>query len=140
MLRTRRFGNGDSRRCGSSAVALGEPAPFVVGNEAPESGRDQSPRKRQGKVGTTFSTPARPLTADESVMSRDSLVFNARAGYRKEKWDVYVELLNLFDTAANDIEYYYESRLPGEPVAGIADTHYHPMEPFTLRTGVAVHW
>ncbi|MBP6784187.1 MAG: TonB-dependent receptor plug domain-containing protein [Verrucomicrobiales bacterium] len=82
----------------------------------------------------------RPLTADESVMSRESLVFNARAGFRQEKWDVYVELLNLFDSNANDIEYFYESRLPGEPAGGIADTHYHPMEPFTVRTGVAVHW
>ncbi len=83
---------------------------------------------------------SRPLTADESVMSRDSLVFNARIGYRKERWDAYVELLNLFNTEANDIEYYYESRLPGEPIAGIADTHYHPMEPLSIRTGVTVNW
>ena len=83
---------------------------------------------------------ARPLTADESVMSRDSLVLNARAGYRKEKWDVYVELLNLLNTDANDIEYYYESRLPGETLAGVADTHYHPMEPLSVRTGVTLHW
>ncbi|MBP6604007.1 MAG: TonB-dependent receptor, partial [Verrucomicrobiales bacterium] len=83
---------------------------------------------------------ARPLTADESVMSRDSLTFNARAGYRQEKWDVYVELLNIFNSNANDIEYYYESRLPGEPAGGVADIHYHPMEPFTVRTGVTVHW
>ena len=81
----------------------------------------------------------RPLTADESVMSRESLVFNARAGFRQEKWDVYVELLNLFDSDANDIEYFYESQLQGE-AGPVEDTHYHPMEPFTVRTGVAVHW
>lgn len=98
-----------------------------------------------GKTGPYGSLRARyfserPLTADKSVMSQDSLTFNARAGYRQEKWDVYVELLNVFNSNANDIEYYYESRLPGEPAGGVADIHYHPMEPFTFRTGVAVHW
>src|SRR5690606_35096970 len=83
---------------------------------------------------------SRPLTADGSVKSRDSLVFNLRTGYRREKWDVYVEVLNLFDTDANDIEYYYESQLPGEPAEGIADIHYHPMEPRTIRAGVTVYW
>lgn len=83
---------------------------------------------------------SRPLTADESVMSRDSLVFNLRTGYRRENWDAYVEVLNVFDTDANDIEYYYESRLPGEPAAGVADVHYHPMEPLTVRAGITRHW
>lgn len=41
---------------------------------------------------------------------------------------------------ANDIEYFYESRLPGEPPTDIADTHYHPMEPLSIRTGVTVYW
>ncbi|MEX2579995.1 MAG: TonB-dependent receptor plug domain-containing protein [Verrucomicrobiales bacterium] len=82
----------------------------------------------------------RPLTADKSVESRDSLVFNLRTGYRQETWDVYLELLNLFDTDANDIEYFYESRLPGEPLAGVSDIHFHPLEPRTVRAGVAIHW
>jgi len=81
----------------------------------------------------------RPLIADKSVESRDSLVFNLRSGYRKETWDVYFEILNLFDTDANDIEYYYESQLAGEP-GPVEDIHYHPMEPRTIRTGVTIHW
>lgn len=82
----------------------------------------------------------RPLTSDKSVESRDSLVFNLRTGYRKDNWEVYVELLNLFDTDANDIEYYYESRLPGEPAGGVSDVHYHPIEPREVRTGVKLTW
>jgi outer membrane receptor protein involved in Fe transport len=82
----------------------------------------------------------RPLVPDRSVESRDSLVFNLRTGYRKERWDVFLEVLNLFDTDANDIEYFYESRLPGEPAAGFEDVHLHPMEPRTVRAGVAVRW
>ena len=53
---------------------------------------------------SSIACATRPLIADESVMSRDSLVLNAHAGYRKEKWEVYVELLNLLKTDANHIE------------------------------------
>ena len=41
--------------------------------------------------------------------------------------------LNLFDSDDNDIDYYYASRLPGEPTEGIEDYHFHPVEPRTFR-------
>lgn len=81
----------------------------------------------------------RPLAADGSVKSRDSLVFNLRAGFRRGNADYYVDVLNLFDTDANDIEYLYESRLPWE-AAGVEDIHFHPIEPRTLRAGVKIKW
>src|SRR5882757_5807632 len=31
------------------------------------------------------------------------------------------------------IEYYYLSRLPGEPIDGVADRHVHPAEPLAVR-------
>ena len=31
------------------------------------------------------------------------------------------------------IDYFYVSRLPGEPAAGMADLHFHPVEPRTVR-------
>lgn len=92
-----------------------------------------------GSLRSRYFSP-RPLTADKSVVSRDSLNFNLRTGYRQENWDVYVEVLNLFDTDANDIEYFYESRLPGEPLAGVSDIHFHPLEPRTIRAGVSLYW
>jgi hypothetical protein len=133
----------DSELAVSEARFRNEPVDRFVENAVPVAfSAGVTAGKATGPYGSLRARyfSQRPLTADESVMSRDSLVFNARAGYRQEKWDVYVELLNVFDSKANDIEYFYESRLPGEPVGGIADTHYHPMEPFTVRTGVAVHW
>jgi len=36
----------------------------------------------------------------------------------------------------SDIDYYYESQLPGE-AAPVADIHTHPGEMRTLRAGVA---
>lgn len=133
----------DSELAVSEARFRNEPIDRYVENAVPIAlSAGVTAGKATGPYGTLRARyfSSRPLTADESVMSRDSLVCNARVGYRREKWDVYLEVLNLFDSDANDIEYYYESRLPGEPAAGIADVHFHPMEPLTLRTGVTVHW
>ena len=33
------------------------------------------------------------------------------------------------DSDDHDIDYFYASRLPGEPEEGIEDLHYHPVEP-----------
>jgi hypothetical protein len=42
-------------------------------------------------------------------------------------------VFNLFDRDASDIDYYYASRLPGEPVDGVEDRHFHPVEPRNVR-------
>jgi hypothetical protein len=41
--------------------------------------------------------------------------------------------LNIFDREDNDIEYFYTSRLSGEPEEGVDDIHLHPTEPRTFR-------
>jgi hypothetical protein len=51
---------------------------------------------------------------------------------------VTVDLFNLFDTKVSDIEYFFTSRLRGEPVAGVDDIHFHPAVPRTLRVGLVV--
>lgn len=75
----------------------------------------------------------RPLVEDNSATSDPSTVFNLSVGYRKDNWDVRVDALNIFDELDDDITYFYESRLPGEPAAGIADVHFRAMEPRMLR-------
>ncbi|MEQ1861405.1 MAG: TonB-dependent receptor plug domain-containing protein [Chthoniobacteraceae bacterium] len=75
----------------------------------------------------------RPLVEDNSVKGSDSILFNGVIGYRTERWEVAVECLNIFDREDNDIEYFYTSRLPGEPDEGIDDIHLHPTEPRTFR-------
>ena len=47
-------------------------------------------------------------------------------------------LLNLVNAPADDIQYYYASRLRGEPAGGIDDLHFHPVEPRQLR--ISVGW
>jgi hypothetical protein len=48
------------------------------------------------------------------------------------------EILNVFDSHADDIEYFYTSRLPGEPPSGVDDVHIHPAEPGTWRLRLRV--
>ncbi len=83
----------------------------------------------------------RPLIEDDSVRSRSSLIFNARAGYRFDNGlRVQLDVLNLFNSQTNQIEYYYLSRLPGEPIGGVADRHVHPAEPLAVRLTVAARF
>ena len=76
-----------------------------------------------------------PLIEDDSVTGPSSLTFNGRVGWHDKKWEVALDVLNLLDRANNDIAYYYESQLAGEP-APVADIHLHPAEPRTLRLSV----
>jgi hypothetical protein len=83
----------------------------------------------------------RPLIEDGSVRSLSSLIFNARAGYRFDNGlSVRLDVLNLFNAQTNQIEYYYVSRLPGEPIGGVADRHVHPVEPRAVRATMTMRF
>src|SRR5262245_13226642 len=83
----------------------------------------------------------RPLIEDDSVRSLSSLIFNARAGYRFDNGlRIQLDVLNLFDAQTNQIEYYYLSRLPGEPIGGVADRHVHAAEPRAIRLTAAARF
>jgi len=43
-----------------------------------------------------------------------------------------VDVFNLIDRELNDIEYRYESQLPGEATP-VGDKHIHPVEPRAVR-------
>ena len=75
----------------------------------------------------------RPLLEDGSVKSSSSTVVNLELGYKRSRYDVRVDVLNLFDSDDDDITYWYASRLPGEPADGVEDFHFHPIEPRTVR-------
>ncbi|NHZ41546.1 TonB-dependent receptor [Massilia aquatica] len=79
----------------------------------------------------------RALVEDDSVRSPGSALLNMKLGYRlTPSVKLTVEVLNLLDRRVSDIDYYYESQLPGEP-APVADIHTHPGEMRTLRAGLA---
>jgi len=76
----------------------------------------------------------RPLIQDNSERSGSSLLVNAKLGYAVTKQvRIGFDVLNLFDRKVDEITYFYTSRLQGEPAAGVADKHFHPAEPRTVR-------
>jgi hypothetical protein len=76
----------------------------------------------------------RPLIEDNSQRSRGTTLAYARVGYKiSPDVKVAVDVFNLFNRKASDIDYYYASRLQGEPSEGVNDTHTHPAEPRSLR-------
>ena len=81
----------------------------------------------------------RPLIEDASVESGRSVVVNAEAGYRiAPNVRLTLDVLNLFDSRSSDIDYYYRSRLPGEPADGFDDIHTHPVQPRSARVSMRV--
>ncbi len=77
-----------------------------------------------------------PLSEDGTVRAPSSLTSNLKFGWRGKAWEAALEVANVFDRGNYDIAYYYESRLSGEPEDGVADLHFHPAEPRTVRVSV----
>jgi outer membrane receptor protein involved in Fe transport len=80
-----------------------------------------------------------PLVEDNSVRGEETLLVNLRAAWtptRGDGWEIYGEVLNLFDSEAHDIDYFYATRLPGEPAEGIEGRNSRIVEPRQLRVGV----
>lgn len=81
----------------------------------------------------------RPLIEDNSERSRATSLLNADVGYRfTSKLRLSLDLFNLLDAKDSDIDYFYTSRLPGEPLDGLDDIHLHPTLPRTARLGVTI--
>ena len=83
------------------------------------------------------SVGSAPLTEDGRTRSAASVTVNARAQRQwGPRWMLSAEVLNLANRANNDISYFYASRVPGEPLSGVAGLHVHPADPRTLRLSV----
>ena len=77
---------------------------------------------------------ARPLIEDKSVQSVPTTIWNGNIGVNlTDRINLTVEGFNLLDSDVADIDYYYTSRLPGEPVDGVDDIHFHPSLPRMVR-------
>jgi len=75
-----------------------------------------------------------PLTEDNSVRSRGYREINANIGYRfgtalRMQLDIY----NLANARHDAADYYYVTRLRGEPAGGMEGLQIHPLEPRSTR-------
>ncbi|OHV96756.1 TonB-denpendent receptor [Janthinobacterium lividum] len=76
----------------------------------------------------------RPLIEDNSVRSASTTLAYARLAYQlNRRTRLSLDVFNLFNKRASDIDYYYASRLPGEAADGVNDRHFHPVEPRSAR-------
>ena len=76
----------------------------------------------------------RPLIEDNSVRSKSTTTFNGRIGYKiTPGFTIELEAFNLFNAQSSAIDYYYQSRLPGEGADGQNDIHFHPIESRSVR-------
>lgn len=94
-----------------------------------------------------------PPTEDNAFRSSATSIFNGRLGYRTDNgWRIQLDVLNLFNTGANQITYAYGSLLKTDtlyslctggvaPTAvcqnGVMDYVLHPVEPLTFRVTMA---
>lgn len=80
----------------------------------------------------------RPLIEDNTTRSSSTTLVNGRIGYRlKNGTRLALEVFNLLNARGSDVDYFYESRLPGEAPGGIADIHFHPSESRSLRVSLS---
>jgi outer membrane receptor protein involved in Fe transport len=80
----------------------------------------------------------RHLTSDNSIFSSATSLFYLRLGYQfNPTWSIGIDVYNLLNTRAQDIAYYYASRLrferPGPDNGGYNDIEFHPAEPRSVR-------
>ena len=91
-----------------------------------------------GSVRWRYFRP-RALIEDGSIRSKATSLVNLEAGYKLSRSvRLAVDVFNLLDAEDSDIDYFYASRLPGEPAEGIDDVHLHPTLPRTARVSVIV--
>ncbi len=111
----------------------------IIGNY--NNGVGTSNAASQGSV-TTKLIESRPTLRPAEVLEFvPGLIISQHSGDGKANQyylrGFNLDVFNLFDKKASDIDYYDESRLIGEPVDGVADLHFHPVEPRTVRVSLA---
>lgn len=83
----------------------------------------------------------RALIEDNSAQSDNTVTLNGQIGYKiNNKVRVTLQGFNLLNTHGHGIDYFYTSRLPGEPAAGVADKHFHPIESRSFRVNLVANF
>ena len=66
-------------------------------------------------------------------------VYTGQPLWAGQRYALRADVLNLFDSDDRDIEYFYASRLAGEPLEGVEDRHFHRFEPRQLRVTLRIN-
>lgn len=83
----------------------------------------------------------RALDENNAHRSKAMTLAHLRVGHKlRPNLRLALDVFNLFDREGSDIDYYYASRLKGEPAAGVDDLHFHPVEPRSLRVSLTANF
>ena len=82
----------------------------------------------------------RPLVEDDSVRSKATSLVNLEAGYKltQDRCASPSTCSTCSTRRHSDIDYFYASRLPGEPAGRLDDIHLHPARRGTARVNLIV--
>ncbi len=81
---------------------------------------------------------ASPLSSDDVVQGHGYGEWNGDVHYDIGKgWSTSLGVYNITNKKADAAEFWYIDRLKGEPAAGVADIHTHPLEPISARLTIA---
>src|ERR1700689_264146 len=79
-----------------------------------------------------------PLSSDDSVQGHGYGIWSGDAHYLiGNGWSVGLGIYNLLNKKADAAEFWYIDRVQGEPAAGVADVHIHPLEGISGRFTIA---
>lgn len=76
------------------------------------------------------------LIEDNSARGEATTLVNGRIAFTPGKWEFSVELLNILNSRSHDVDYYYATRLPGEPAEGVEGYNVKIAEPRQIRVGI----
>jgi hypothetical protein len=117
---------------------VGQYIPEAVGTVVAAGMTVENVRRVFGSLRWRYFGP-RPLIEDDSVESEATSLVDLEAGYKVNRTvRLAIDVFNLFNAADSEIDYYYTSRLPGEPLDGVPDIHFHPTLPRSARINVIV--
>jgi len=77
---------------------------------------------------------------DRHQTARGYLLFDFTARYRYKWLEAFVSIENLTNTEYREAQFFFNSRLAGEPTTGVPDIHYTPGNPRTVMGGLAVRF
>ena len=116
----------------------GEYVPEAVGVVVSGGASIDNFHRTYGSLRLRYFGP-RTLVEDNSVRSDATTLLNVEAGYQfLRQLRVNLDVFNVANAAVSDIDYFFASRLPGEPLGGIEDIHTHPAVPRTARVSFVV--
>jgi outer membrane receptor protein involved in Fe transport len=79
----------------------------------------------------------RYASEDRQQTARGYTLFDVTARYRYRALEAFVSIENLTNTEWREAQFFFASRLPGEPAAGVADVHFTPGTPRAVLGGLA---